>query len=64
MLSMKVNSIYSLPIFVIKHDKQTVRIFGDYKLTANHASRMEHCPLPNVKDFLSTLAGGTLYLNH
>ena len=46
---------------MLKHDKQTVRICGDYKLTANHASRMEHYPLPKVEDLFSTFAGGTLF---
>ena len=46
---------------MLKHDKQTVQICGDYKLTANRASRMEHYPLPKVKNLFSTLAGGTLF---
>ena len=55
-------SKWAAPIVpVLKHDKQTVRICGDYKLTANRASRMEHYPLPKVEDLFSTLAGGTLF---
>ena len=46
---------------VLKQDEQTVRICGDYKLTANHASRLEHYPLPKVEDLFSTLAVGTLF---
>ena len=38
-----------------------MRICGDYKLTANRASRMEHHPLTKVEDMFSTLAGGTLF---
>ena len=51
----------ALIVPVLKHDKQTVRMCGDYKLTANRASRMEHYPLPKVKDLFSTLVGGTLF---
>ena len=45
---------------VLKQDKRTVRICGDYKLTANHVSRLEHYPLPKVDDLFTTLAGGIL----
>ena len=38
-----------------------MRIFGNYKLTANQASRVEHYPLPKVDDLFVTLAGGTLF---
>ena len=56
-------SKWAAPIVpVLKHDKQTVRICGDYKLTANCASCMEHYPLPKVEDLFSTLAGGTLFI--
>lgn len=39
----------------------SVRICGDYKLTANHASHLEHCPLPKVDDLFTTLTGGTMF---
>ena len=55
-------SKWAAPIVpVLKHDKQTVRICGNYKLTANRASRMEHYPQSKVEDLFSTLAGGTLF---
>ena len=57
-------SKWAAPIVpVLKQDKQTVRICGDYKLTANRASCLEHYPLPKVEDLFSTLAGGTLFTN-
>ena len=46
---------------VLKQDKKSVRICGDYKLTANCASCLEHYPLPKVDDLFSTLAGSTLF---
>ena len=55
-------SKWAAPIVpVLKQDKKTVRICGDYKLTANRASRMEHYPLPKVDDLFATLAGGVLF---
>ena len=41
---------------VLKQDKQTVRICGDYKLTTNCVSRLEHYPIPKVEDLFSMLA--------
>ena len=53
---------WAAPIMpVLKQDKQSVRICGDYKLTANRASRVEHYPLPKVDDLFATLGGGTLF---
>ena len=55
-------SKWAAPIVpVLKDNKQTVQICGDYKLTANRASCMEHYPTPKVEDLFSTLAGGTLF---
>jgi len=38
-----------------------VRICGDYKLTANWASRVEHYQLPKFDDLFATLGDGTLF---
>ena len=49
-------SKWAVPIVpVLKQDKQSVRICGDYKLTANRASRVEHYPLPIIEDLFATL---------
>ena len=46
---------------VLKPDHKSIRICGDYKLTANKASRLEQYPLPKVEDLFSTLAGGITF---
>ena len=46
---------------VLKQDKTSVRICGDYKLTANRASHLEHYPLPKVDDLFTALTGGTMF---
>ena len=46
---------------VLKPDRKSIRICGDYKLTANKASRLEYYPLPKVEDLFSTLAGGITF---
>ena len=52
------SSKWAAPIVpVLKPDRKSIRICGDYKLTANKASRLEQYPLPKVEDLFSTLAG-------
>lgn len=43
---------------VLKPDKKSVRICGDFKLTINQASRLDRYPIPKVEDLLTSLAGG------
>lgn len=46
---------------VLKRDKETVRICGDYKLTVNAASKLEQYPIPRVEDLFSALSGGKYF---
>ena len=39
----------------------SIRICGDYKLTANKAAKTESYPLPKVEDIFSSLSGGKLF---
>ncbi|XP_062404761.1 uncharacterized protein K02A2.6-like [Sardina pilchardus] len=55
------HSEWSAPIVAVMKPDSTVRICGDYKLTANVASRLEQYPLPRIEELFSTLAGGTSY---
>ena len=43
---------------VMKSDKKSVRICGDYKLTMNMTSKLEQYPIPRVEDLFATVAGG------
>ena len=55
-------SKWAAPIVpVLKQDKTSVRICGDYKLTTNKASCLEQYPLPKVDNLFTTLAGGILF---
>ena len=45
-------------VLVSKPDRKSIRICGDYKLTANKAPKLEQYPLPKVEDLFSMLAGG------
>ena len=55
-------SKWAAPIVpVLKTDKKSIRICGDYKLTANKASRLEQYPIPKVEDLFSSLTGGIAF---
>ena len=53
---------WAAPIVPVLKDDGEVRICGDYKLTANHASQLDTYPLPRVEDLFATLAGGKTFM--
>ena len=48
-------SEWAVPI--VKPDRKSIRICGDFKLTINQASQLDRYSIPNVEDLLATLAG-------
>ena len=46
---------------VLKSDKASVRICGDFKLTVNQASKLDRYPIPSVEDLFAKLAGGQMF---
>ena len=52
-------SDWAAPIVpIVKADKKSVRICGDFKVTVNRAARVETYPLPRVEDLYAKLSGG------
>ena len=50
---------WAAPIIpVLKSDKASVRICGDFKLTINQASKLDWYPIPRIEDLFAKLAGG------
>ena len=43
---------------VLKSDKKSVRLCGDFKMTVNQASKLDRYPIPKIEDLLARLAGG------
>uniref|UniRef100_A0A1X7V1G4 Reverse transcriptase domain-containing protein n=1 Tax=Amphimedon queenslandica TaxID=400682 RepID=A0A1X7V1G4_AMPQE len=43
---------------VIKRDG-SIRICGDYKVTANRVTKLDKYPLPHIEDLLASLSDGT-----
>ena len=46
---------------MLKRDKNSVRICGDYSVTVNKASKLECYPIPKLDDLLAALACGIIY---
>ena len=53
---------------VLKGDKSSVRICGDFRQTVNPVSKLDRYPIPKVEDLFTTLANGksftTIDLSH
>lgn len=43
---------------VLKTDKKSIRICGDFKTTVNSASKLDRYPIPKVEGLLASLSGG------
>ncbi len=46
---------------ILKWDKKSVRICGDFKLTVNQASKLDRYPIPKIEDLFAKLNGGKKY---
>ena len=46
---------------VLKQDKKTVRLCGDFKLTVNKVSKLDKYPIPKIEDLFAQLAGGKAF---
>ena len=51
-------SEWAAPIVPVVKRDGTIRVCGDYKLTANKAALVDSYPLPRVEDLFASLAGG------
>ena len=48
-------------VVVLKSDKTSVRICGDFKQTINPVSKLDKYPIPKVEDLFATLSGGRVF---
>ena len=56
------SSDWAAPIVpVIKSDKKSVRICGDFRVTVNPVSRLNHYPIPKIEDLFATLKNGKVF---
>ena len=57
-------SDWAAPIVPVVKQDGSIRVCGDYKLTANKVSRLESYPLSRVEDLFSVLSGGKAFSKH
>jgi len=46
---------------VLKSDKKSLRLCGDFKQTVNRASKLDKYPIPKIEDLFARLAGGKAF---
>ena len=46
---------------VLKQDKSSVRICGDFRVTVNPVSKLDAYPIPKVEDIFATLSKGKFF---
>jgi transposase InsO family protein len=54
-------SDWAAPIVPVVKSDGSVRICGDYKLTANQVAKLDTYPLPRIEDIYASLSGGTIF---
>lgn len=57
LLSPVLSSNWATPIVILRRPDGTVRLCGNYKVTVNPALEMDHYPLPNMEEMLTTISG-------
>ena len=48
-------------VLVLKSDKKSVRVCGNFKQTINLVSRLDRCPISKVKDLFTSLSGAKVF---
>ena len=54
-------SEWAAPIVSVMKKDKTIRICGDFRVTINHASKLDQYPIPKVEDLFSQLSGGKTF---
>ena len=55
------HAVWGAPIVPVLKSDGSVRICGNFKLTANRAIRVDKYPLPRIEDIFGSLAGGKVF---
>ena len=55
-------SYWAVPILaVVKSDQKSVHVCGDFRMTVNPVSKLNHYPIPKVEDLFATLERGKTF---
>ena len=52
---------WAAPIVPVLKRDGSIRICGDYKVTANRVAKLDKYPLPRIEDLFASLSGGTCF---
>ena len=55
------HSKWAAPVVPVVKPDSTIRVCGDYKITANKAIRLDTYPIPKPEDLFSSLSGGKIF---
>ena len=55
------HSEWASPTVPVRKPDGSIRVCGDYSVTINKCSKMEHHPLPTLEEMLTKLSGGTMF---
>lgn len=48
-------------VAVLRSDKKSVRICGDFRMTINPVSKLDKSPIPKIEDIFAKLKGGKTF---
>lgn len=48
-------------VLILKRDKKTLHLCGDYRLTINRAVKLDQYPIPKIEDLLTKIAAGKYF---
>ena len=51
----------ALVVPVLKSDRESISLCGDFKLTVNQVAKPDQYPIPHLEDHFSALAGGKIF---
>ena len=57
------NAKWAAPTVPVEKQDNSIRVCGDYRLTADKAARLDTYPIPRLPNVISSLAGGCHLLN-
>ena len=55
------HSEWASPTVPVRKPDGSIRVCGDYSVTINKCSKMEHHPLPTLEEMLTKLSRGTMF---
>ena len=55
------HSQWAAPVVPVVKPDSTIRVCGDYKISANKAITLDTYPIPKLEDLFSSVSGGKIF---